>query len=95
MRFDEGGIAPDIIGMLLSVPFFVVGPGAVGFLLMRVHTLKVVRVPFSPVLVVVSFLFLAATVAATCVLSLLNPRVGREQAKTKRTLPALRHRPSP
>ena len=95
MLSDEGGIAPDIVGMLLSVPFLVVSPCAVGFLLIRVRTLKVIRVPFSPVLVVVSFLFLAAAVAATCILSPLNPRVGREQAKTKRTLPALRHKPSP
>jgi len=64
--FDEGGIAPDIVGMLLSVPFLVFGPGTVGFLLMRVRTLKVVRVAFSPMPVVLSFLFLAATAPATC-----------------------------
>ena len=95
MRFDENGIAPDIVGMLLSVPLLVAGPGAVGFLLTRVGTLEVVRVPFSPMSVIESFLFLAAAVPAACFLPLLNPRAGGEQAKTKRTLPALRHKPSP
>ncbi len=48
---DKGSVALHIVGMLLAVTAFVVGPASIELLLVEVEALKVIRMSCPPTLV--------------------------------------------
>jgi hypothetical protein len=90
--FDEGGVALNILGMFLAVPLPVLSPGSIGFLLLRIHATKVIRMARSPFLIGLSFLLSATFLPTTGCLSFFEARVGNEQAETKRAPLLLWHK---
>src|SRR6266545_2111001 len=73
--FNESGVAPNILGIVLAVALFVLGPRAIGFLLVRVHALKIVRMSRSPLLIGLAFLLVATFFLATGFLSFSDSRI--------------------
>ena len=88
---DESGVAPHVIGMLLTVEAHVVSARSVLFLLMRIGIAEVIRVLSSPLLI--RFLLLLTTTLGptTGLLPLLEPRVRVIPATTERTPPPREH----
>jgi hypothetical protein len=78
--------------MFLAVAPPVIGPAAIGLLLLRVHASKVIWILRAPPLIELVFLLAATLLPATGCLSLFDARVRHEKLVTKRTLPPLRHK---
>ena len=75
---DERGIAADILRAALTVPFLVLRPGSIRFLLLLVIAAKVIRVLQSPLLVGCAFADLLALQATASRLSFLEARIWDE-----------------
>lgn len=88
---DESGVAPHVVGVLLTVVTLVVGTCSVLFLLQRISTTKIIRMLSPPLLIGFSLLLAATVRTTTGLLLLLESRMGIKPTMTKRTPPSPQH----
>jgi hypothetical protein len=82
---DKGGIAPDIVGMLLAVTALIVGASAVNLLLLRIATPKVIEMSGAPTPIRAPFEFLTTGRLTTGFLPLLDSGVNDKPVTTNTT----------
>jgi hypothetical protein len=81
---DEGRVASNVIGMLLTIAALVFEARSVLFLLQRISIPKVVQMLTPPLLIGLSLLLAATIRSTTGFLPLLEPRMGMKPTTTER-----------